>query len=105
MASAFTEAVVSLLSSVPAGRVVTYGGLARAAGSPRAARQVVRILHSQSSSRGLPWHRVLNSAGRVALTDPEGAELQRALLASEGVVFEATGAVDLERFEWRFPPP
>ena len=77
MAGIFTESVCSLLSEVPSGRVVTYGSLAAAAGAPRGARQVVRILHTQSRARNLPWHRVVAAGGRIALTDPMAAGLQR----------------------------
>jgi methylated-DNA-protein-cysteine methyltransferase-like protein len=102
MAGSFTEAVCTLLKSVPIGFVVTYGSLAAAAGSPRGARQVVRILHSQSRLRNLPWHRVVAAGGRIALTDPEGADLQRLLLQSEGVETGIGGMVDMDRYEWDF---
>ena len=102
MAGTFTESVCSLLSSVPEGRVVTYGSLAAAAGSPRGARQVVRILHTQSRHRGLPWHRVLAAGGRIALPDTEGGDLQRQLLLSEGVEFGMNGCADMENCEWVF---
>jgi len=101
MAGLFTESICSLLESVPSGRVVTYGRLAAEAGSPRAARQVVRILHTQSRIRGLPWHRVVAAGGRIALQD-DGGELQRNLLASEGVDVGIDGRVDLEEYGWEF---
>ncbi len=102
MAGVFTEAVCSLLLSVPEGKVVTYGSLAAAAGSPRGARQVVRILHTQSRKRGLPWHRVVAAGGRIALTDPRATELQKGLLESENVVIGLGGCVDLSEYEWFF---
>ena len=102
MAGAFTESVCSLLLSVPEGRVVTYGSLAAAAGSPQGARQVVRILHTQSRLRGLPWHRVLAAGGRIALPDSDGGDLQRQLLSSEGVEFGMDGRADMKNFEWVF---
>ena len=105
MASEFTEIVCSLLASVPPGRVVTYGSLAGAAGSPRRARQVVRILHTQSRLRNLPWHRVIAAGGRIALTDPMAADLQRELLASEGVEIGMNGRVDLDSYLWEFDYP
>jgi methylated-DNA-protein-cysteine methyltransferase-like protein len=102
MAGPFTEAVCILLKSVPPGFVVTYGSLAAAAGSPRGARQVVRILHSQSRLQNLPWHRVVASGGRIALNEPEGADLQRRLLLSEGVEIGIGGMVNMDRHEWDF---
>ena len=95
----FTAEVVRVLKEIPEGYVVTYGQVARMAGSPRAARQVVRILHTMSEKHGLPWHRVVNARGEIAITDVESKNLQRTLLDSEDVVFLADGRVDLSVFE------
>ena len=102
MAGVFTENVCYLLTGVPPGYVVTYGGLAAAAGSPRGARQVVRILHTQSRIRNLPWHRVVASGGRIALRDPGDAELQRELLRSEGLELDNNGNVIMKGHIWDF---
>lgn len=69
----FTRKVILIIQSIPEGSVMTYGGIARAAGSPRAARQVVRILHSMSRKYKLPWHRVINAKGMISLTEDESA--------------------------------
>jgi methylated-DNA-protein-cysteine methyltransferase-like protein len=102
MAGLFTETVCALLKSVPPGSVVSYGQLAAAAGSPRGARQVVRILHTQSRVRNLPWHRVVAAGGRIALKDPMAADLQRELLGSEGVEIKKDGRVNMKRYTWDF---
>jgi methylated-DNA-protein-cysteine methyltransferase related protein len=68
---------------IPRGKVSTYGAIARAAGYPGAARQVVRALRQ---SYGLPWHRVVASGGRIALPGESGME-QRFRLEAEGVRF------------------
>lgn len=95
----FTAEVVRVLKEIPEGYVVTYGQVARMAGSPRAARQVVRILHTMSEKHGLPWHRVVNVRGEIAVPDDESRELQRMLLKSEDVLFLEDGRVDLSVFE------
>lgn len=95
----FTAEVVQILKEIPKGRVVTYGQVARMAGSPRAARQVVRILHTMSEKHGLPWHRVVNAKGEIVVPSEESRELQRALLETEGVTFLPNGRVDLGIFE------
>lgn len=95
----FTAEVVRVLKEIPKGYVVTYGQVARMAGSPRAARQVVRILHTMSEKHGLPWHRVVNVRGEIAILDNESKNLQRMLLEGEDVVFLADGRVDLSVFE------
>lgn len=95
----FTAEVISILKEIPPGRVVTYGQVARLAGSPRAARQVVRILHTMSEKHQLPWHRVVNSKGEIAVPNDESRKLQRMLLESEDVVFLSDGRVDLSVFK------
>ena len=95
----FTAEVVRILKVIPEGYVVTYGQVARMAGSPRAARQVVRILHTMSEKHGLPWHRVVNARGEIAVPDEESKELQRMLLQGEDVEFLSDGRVDLSVFE------
>lgn len=90
--------VVGLIRALPLGKVSSYGALARAAGWPGAARQVVRILQQVP---GLPWHRVLGSGGAIKLTGENGAE-QRFRLRMEGVTFRGV-RVDMKRHEFRFP--
>lgn len=91
----FTLKVVQIIRSIPPGRVMTYGQVARLAGNPRAARQVARILHSLSRTEQLPWHRVLNAKGEISL---EGEEQQLALEA-EGGVFDRAGKLSLSRYQ------
>lgn len=79
---------------------MTYGQVARQAGSSRAARQVVRILHAMSKKHRLPWHRVLNVRGEIAIGDDEGAQLQRFLLESEGVHVAEDGLVLLSDYQF-----
>ena len=97
----FTDRAVRILRGIPRGRVATYGLVAAAAGSPRGARQVVRILHSLSRRERLPWHRVIGSRGMIRLPRGLGFETQRALLRKEGVVVTAQGRVDLPRYLWK----
>ena len=85
---------------IPEGKVCTYGKIAEYAGDPRGARQVVRILHSCGEKERLPWHRVVNREGRIALKPMEGYEEQRELLENEGVEFDERGRIDLNRFLW-----
>ena len=96
----FTSAAIELIRAIPEGKVCTYGKIAEYAGSPRGARQVVRILHSCGENERLPWHRVVNREGRIALRPMEGYEKQRALLEHEGVEFDERGIIDLNRFLW-----
>jgi methylated-DNA-protein-cysteine methyltransferase-like protein len=90
--------VIACIRSLPRGKVASYGGIARAAGWPGAARQVVRLLQQV---HGLPWHRVLGSGGAIKLRGENGAE-QRFRLQMEGVAFRGM-RVDMNRHEFKFP--
>lgn len=96
------EAVYALVRRIPAGRVMTYGQIALEI-EPLSARAVGWALNS--CPEGVPWHRVVNSRGGCS-TDrlphiPTG--LQRSLLEREGVIFDESGCLRLERYRW-FPP-
>jgi methylated-DNA-protein-cysteine methyltransferase-like protein len=94
----FTERVIQVIKSIPEGKVLSYGSIAGLAGSPRGARQVTRTLHTMSKKHNLPWHRVVNSKGKISLKDPLGYEEQKHLLESEGVVFSCDDRIDSKCF-------
>lgn len=96
----FTEQVIEIISSIPRGRVMTYGQIAGLAEHPRAARQVVRVLHSMSMKYDLPWYRVINSKGQIGIRHEEGFEEQRRLLELEGIQVGINGSVDLTMYQW-----
>ncbi|MCM3763973.1 MGMT family protein [Neobacillus niacini] len=97
----FTETVIEIIKSIPAGKVATYGQIAGLAGSPRAARQVVRILHSMSKKHRLPWHRIINAKGQIALQDDESYNEQRLSLEAEGIEVGLNGIIDLKKYQWQ----
>jgi methylated-DNA-protein-cysteine methyltransferase related protein len=71
--------------------------VARAAGFPGAARQVVGILRT---SVGLPWQRVLGAGGEIKLRGDSAFE-QRFRLQAEGVTFRGR-RVDIKQHEYKF---
>src|ERR1019366_3094608 len=91
------NAICDAIRKIPRGRVSTYGAIAAAAGYPRCARHVGRVLQQVD---GLPWHRVLGSGGRSSMPGEFALE-QRFLLESEGVRFRGK-RVDMRNFEHRF---
>ncbi len=95
----FTEEVIRIIQRIPSGRVMTYGQIAREAGSPRGARQVVRILHSMSEKYNLPWHRVINAKGELPKIGGEIGYIQRSLLESEGIAVSDDFKVDLTHYQ------
>lgn len=82
--------------AIPRGKVSTYGGIARVAGFPGAARQVAAVLRR---GFGLPWQRVLGSGGQIKLTGDSAVE-QRLRLEAEGVRFRGR-RVDMKAHEWK----
>ena len=98
----FTKKAIEVMKSIPEGKVMSYGQVARTAGSPRSARQVARILHGMSEKQGIPWHRIVNAKGEIAIKDGEGRFTQKLLLEEEGLCFEEEGKVSLSRYQ-HFP--
>ena len=97
-AAAFAARVLRLVSRIPAGRVSTYGDLARLAGRPASARAVGRIL-AAGRAPGLPYHRVVASGGLLGGYGG-GAAIKIALLAAEGVVVRRGRVVNFSRCRW-----
>jgi methylated-DNA-protein-cysteine methyltransferase-like protein len=87
----------TLISTVPRGKVVTYGQVADAGGFPRAARVTVWALQKGD---GLPWHRVVAAGGRIALQGAARME-QRLRLEVEGVTFRGD-RVRMDLHQWAF---
>lgn len=79
----FREKVYQLMSELPPDKVTTYGDLAAMAGQPRAARIVGGIAHQGPDD--LPWHRLVNKEGGLAIGYHGGQEVQRQILEQDGI--------------------
>jgi methylated-DNA-protein-cysteine methyltransferase-like protein len=97
--SFFQQRVLEIVRAIPSGQVLTYGQVAALADTPRAARQVGRILYFYGQS--VPWQRVINVYGGLSTYKVGSGEWQRALLEAEGVSFKADGTIDLKQYLWR----
>jgi methylated-DNA-protein-cysteine methyltransferase related protein len=95
----------AVVSRIPKGRVATYGQIAALAGLPRQARLVGYSMHALPADSDVPWHRVVNAAGKISIrSDGLGHDqLQAQLLRREGVRFVA-GAIPLDRYRWQPRP-
>jgi len=86
----FSERVVELALTIPAGRVSTYGDISKAAGGTgMSARSVSGILGkaARAGVEGIPWHRIVYSDGRVWL-DNENREKRIQLYKKEGIILD-----------------
>lgn len=98
----FTQAVVRLIKKIPAGKVSTYGQIAKLAGRPHGARGVSWILHSCTRAHQLPWFRVIGAQGKISIPwGSRGFQRQRTLLLKEGVAVSEEGKIDLKVFGWK----
>src|SRR6185503_9990879 len=101
-------AIWRVVLRIPRGRVATYGQVARMAGYPGAARMAGWALGALPSGhriegREVPWHRVINAAGRTSARAGDATgECRRQIerLGREGVLPGPSGAIDLERYGW-----
>ncbi len=90
-------AILSIVSEVPEGKVVTFGQIAKMIGREQNSRLVGKVLSNASYYGDYPCHRVVNHNGRLA---PSFAR-QEELLRSEGVMLKENNCVDLKKYQWR----
>ncbi len=94
----------AVIRKIPRGRVATYGQVAELAGLPGGARVAAASLKTSTRADALPWQRVIGKAGpkrgRIAIHDPVGAAMQRALLEKERVEVGDRGIVALDVYGW-----
>ena len=94
------EAFYQVVRAIPAGKVATYGQVARLAGMPRCARTVGYAMAS-CRDPSVPCYRVVDRfGGTKACFDTFAPGTQRALLEAEGVLFRPDGTVDLAQSQW-----
>lgn len=96
----FPQRVFLVMAAIPCGRIATYGDIARMAGSPQAARQVGRVLKQLPTASKLPWHRIINSKGEIAMTGERGTK-QKNKLAREGILPDDKGRFPLKCYRWQ----
>ncbi|WOF75153.1 MGMT family protein [Parvibaculaceae bacterium PLY_AMNH_Bact1] len=93
-----------LIAEIPAGQVATYGQLAKIVGcGPRQVGHALGALDVKKAKK-VPWHRVVNSQGKISVRAEGGGEtLQGDLLRKEGIIWRASGRIDLKTYGWAGP--
>jgi len=97
--AAFADRVYDLVAQIPRGRVMTYGQIAGLCGDAEAAWEVGQIAHSGPAD--LPWQRVVNKQGGLAIGWPGGGrDAHRAALEADGVVVNDNYTVKVNELLW-----
>ena len=90
-----------VVRQIPPGKVSTYGQVAKIVGKCTA-RMAGYAIAAVPSDSNIPWHRVINSRGKISPRScGDGHIRQYRLLEAEGIRFDTEGRVDLNEFRWR----
>ncbi len=100
--SSLYQQIYDLVREIPPGHVATYGQIARLLGRPRHARQIGYALFRVAPDSDIPWHRVVNAQGEISYAPQRQGndQLQRWRLETEGVIFNESGRINLNRYQW-----
>jgi methylated-DNA-protein-cysteine methyltransferase-like protein len=98
--------VWELVRQIPAGKVATYGQIARMLPPPQGVEfEAYRVFGPRwvggamaNCPEAVPWQRVVNAKGEIS--PRPGAQKQKQLLLEEGVLFNEKGRVDLKTYGW-----
>ena len=98
------QQIYDIVRLIPEGRVASYGQIAAMLNrcTPRMVGYAMAALPSGSD---VPWHRVINSQGKISRrAGGDGENIQRLLLEAEGVEFDSNGSVDFFKVGWKALP-
>lgn len=94
-APTFSEKVLAIALSIPKGRVMTYGDIARmAGGGPMASQSITSILGKAYAHgrKDIPFHRIVYANGRVWIDDKHRAKRLK-LYKQEGIHIDGKGRI------------
>ena len=97
--SVYTQ-IYNTVKKIPPGKVASYGRIARMVGC--GPRQVGYAMSTVPYDQNIPWHRVINSQGKISSRgEGDGETEQHQRLVQEGVTFNGSGKIDFEKFGWK----
>ncbi|HIQ35365.1 MULTISPECIES: methylated-DNA--[protein]-cysteine S-methyltransferase [Acinetobacter] len=93
--------ILEVIALIPYGKVATYGQIAKLAGIPKHARLVGYVLKHLDQESSIPWHRVINSQGKISVMriNEKGENIQQQLLADEEI-YVLNNKINLKVFSW-----
>ena len=95
------ERVFEFLTTIPKGKVVTYGQIAKYLGNKRLSRVVGNILHNNPDESRYPCYKVVDRKGRLSKAFAFGGiEGQRERLQTEGIIVE-NYKVDMNKYGYK----
>ena len=98
----FFEQVYAIVSTIPEGKVTSYGAIAKALGTARSARMVGWAMNASHNRDNVPAHRVVNRKGVLSGKHHfDGTNLMQQLLENEGVEIVNNQIVDFEKHFWQ----
>lgn len=94
--------IYTIVTEIPFGRVATYGQIAEIVSQGLPARIVGYALHGLPEGTDVPWHRVINSQGKISFAESrnEHDSLQQKILEEEGILFTQNGKINLKKYLW-----
>lgn len=97
----FFERVYQVARQIPAGKVTSYGAIARAIGSARSARMVGYAMNASHNMPDIPAHRVVNRNGLLTGKHHfQGTTLMQQLLENEGIQVVNNQIQDFDKHFW-----
>ena len=94
------EKIWLVVNQIPRGKVASYGQVAKLAELPGYARYLGYVMKNLPKGTKLPWHRVVNSQGRLSFPrDSSSYQRQKSLLEKEGIVF-VKGKFSMKKYGW-----
>ena len=99
--SSFFEKCYAVARKIPAGKVTSYGAIAKAIGAAKSARMVGYAMNASHGDMSIPAHRVVNRNGLLTGKHHfEGSNLMQQLLENEGVTIKDGRVKNLEKHFW-----
>ncbi|QYJ84619.1 MGMT family protein [Shewanella mesophila] len=95
------QRIWQVVGLIPKGNVSSYGKIADLAGLPGRARYVSRALKLAPDELNLPWHRVINSQGKIAFPESTPAFIEQMQLLRNENIEVNRGKIKLSNYEWQ----
>jgi methylated-DNA-protein-cysteine methyltransferase-like protein len=96
--SDFRQRVEDLVAKIPTGKLMTYGQIAGLCGAAWAAWEVGQIAHFGDPK--VPWQRVVNKKGGLAVGYPGGRAAHKKALEDEHIEVVDDKVLNLEELLW-----